>query len=209
MLSGDIDTTYHTMQRDLFASGLCAQIGTNAFGVWSAIKVHADFESGKAWPSVRKLAEMTGLGLATVMRAIEVLEEAHMLRKEVRGWPGDPAGKRGRSHTYVARERMDVRLGPRVLCTVVIDYVPLQVHKRLAAVKAALRQPDQADPSVWAQVDIIPGPGFVWDPERKLLTSQVHASEVPAQAEPAARTTARAELQQLVRKLQAPRVPKK
>lgn len=209
MISGDIDTTYHTMQRDLFASGLAAQIGTNAFATWSAIKVHADFESGKAWPSVRRLAEMTGLGLATVMRAIEILEKAHMLRKEVRGWPGNPAGKRGRSHTYVARERMDVRLGSRVLCTVVIDYVPLQVHKRLAAVKAALHKPGQADPDVWAQVEIIPGDGFVWDPERKLLTAQIHASEVPAQAESEARTAARTELLQLRRQLKGPPLPKK
>lgn len=207
MMNGDIDTTYYTMQRDLFASGLGAQVGPNPYMIWSAIKCHADFETGKAWPSVRRLAEMTGLGLATVMRAIEVLEGAHMLRKASRGWPGDPAGKRGRSHTYVARERMDVRLGTRVLCTVVIDYVPLQVHKRLAAVKAALQKPDQADPSVWAQVDIIPGPGFVWDPDRKVLTAQIHAGDVPAQAEPAARTAARAELQQLARKLKAP-VPK-
>ena len=61
MIAGDIDTTYQTMQRDLFTGGLVGRIGPNAFAVWSAIKHHADFESGFAWPSVRRLAEMTGM----------------------------------------------------------------------------------------------------------------------------------------------------
>jgi len=33
-VQGDIDTTYHTQQRDMFASGLAAEIGVNAFAVW-------------------------------------------------------------------------------------------------------------------------------------------------------------------------------
>lgn len=187
MFSGDIDTTYQTVQRDLFTSGLAAQIGPNAFAVWSAVKVHADFESGQAWPSIRKLADMTGLGSATVMRAIEALEQAHMLRKEARGWPRNPGkGTKGRTHTYVARERLDVRLGSRVLCTIVVDYLPFQVHKRLKEVKDALQAPYPKSPEeqkklddVWAQVDILPGPGFEWDPEAKKLSAKVHANELP------------------------------
>ena len=69
-MTGEIDTTYQTMQRDLFAGGLAAKIGANAFAVWSAIKYHADFESGHAWPSIRRLAEMTGIGKTSVMRAV-------------------------------------------------------------------------------------------------------------------------------------------
>ena len=45
-IRGDIDTTYHTQQRDMFASGLAAEIGVNAFAVWHAIKSHADFQTG-------------------------------------------------------------------------------------------------------------------------------------------------------------------
>lgn len=194
MFSGDIDTTYQTVQRDLFTSGLAAQIGPNAFAVWSAVKVHADFESGQAWPSIRKLADMTGLGSTTVMRAIEALEQAHMLRKEARGWPRNPSkGTRGRTHTYVARERLDVRLGSRVLCTIVVDYLPFQVHKRLKAVKDALQAPHPKSPEeqkrldeIWAQVDILPGPGFEWDPEAKKLSAKVHASELPEPKAPVA-----------------------
>ena len=42
---GDIDTTYYTQQRDMFTSGLAADIGVSAFAVWHAIKWHADFLS--------------------------------------------------------------------------------------------------------------------------------------------------------------------
>ena len=85
-MTGEIDTTYQTMQRDLFAGGLAAKIGANAFAVWSAIKYHADFESGHAWPSIRRLAEMTGIGKTSVMRAVATLEAEHMLRKAATGW---------------------------------------------------------------------------------------------------------------------------
>lgn len=209
MLTGEIDTTYHTVQRDLFASGLAAQIGVNAFATWSAIKVHADFENGLAWPSVRRIGEMTGLGNATVMRAIDTLEAAHLLRKEKAGWPANPAKKtRGRTHTYVARERLDVRLGARVLCTIVVDYVPLQVHKRLKAIRDALASGQRGDEDLWARVDIIPGEGFAWDAERKVLTAQVPARAVPPSPEMSeAALAARAELK--LKAEQMRRLPKK
>ena len=209
MLSGDIDTTYHTVQRDLFTSGLAAQIGVNAFATWSAIKVHADFENGLAWPSVRKIAEMTGLGNATVMRAIDVLEAAHLLRKEKAGWPANPIKRtRGRTHTYVARERLDVRLGSRVLCTIVVDYVPLQVHKRIKAIRDALAKGDKGDDELWAQVDIIPGEGFAWDPDRKILSAQVPSREIPPS--PGLSDAARAAREQLrLQAAQMRRLPKK
>ena len=47
---GDLDATYITQQRDMFASGLAAQIGVYAYTVWSAIKYHSDFQTGQSWP---------------------------------------------------------------------------------------------------------------------------------------------------------------
>ena len=54
-MQGRIDTSFQTLQRDLFSSGLAAKIGMNAFGVWLAIKSHADYNTGKAWPGMRRL----------------------------------------------------------------------------------------------------------------------------------------------------------
>lgn len=42
-----IDASFTTAQRDMFESGLVAEIGANAFAVWMALKHHADFNTGK------------------------------------------------------------------------------------------------------------------------------------------------------------------
>lgn len=172
MIRGDIDTTYQTQQRDMFASGLAGEIGMNALGVWLAIKAHADFQTGEAFPGVRRLMDVTGLASKTVQNALQTLQAAHLLRI---------ARKDGRRHIYIARERLDVRVGPRVICTVVVDYVPTQMRERLAKLQAAAAG-DLEDADVWAQVDILPGPGFTWDAERKALRGRARADEVPAVA---------------------------
>jgi DNA-binding transcriptional MocR family regulator len=192
MIAGDIDTTYQTMQRDLFTGGLVGRIGPNAFAVWSAIKHHADFESGFAWPSVRRLAEMTGMGNASVMRAVETLEAEHMLRKAAVGWPSTPAkGGRGRAHTYIACERLDVRMGSMVLCTIVVDYVPHRLAERLESIQRAFKDPKaKGSDALLAQVKIIPADGFVWDAEARALVKQIPLAEV-AEAQASALPTPR------------------
>ena len=55
-----IDSSFVTEQRDLFASGIVAEIGVNAYAVWSAIKYFADYNTGHAWPGMRKLGEKLG-----------------------------------------------------------------------------------------------------------------------------------------------------
>lgn len=171
-LVADIDTTYLTQQRDMFASGLMAQIGPHALAVWLAIKSHADFATGEAWPGVRRLMEQTGLASATVQKAIKRLHEARMLRE---------ARRMGQIVVYVARERMDVRIGPRVICTIVVDYVPLAMRERLAKLKAAAAGDFKAA-DVWTEVELLPGPGMVYDPQRGTFVAMLLADEVPQQA---------------------------
>lgn len=171
---GKVDSSFQTEQRDLFASGVVAEIGVNAYAVWSAIKYHADYDTGHAWPGMRRLGELVGLSKSAVDRAVDVLEQAHMLRV-VRG------GGRGRGQTYVARERISVRLGDRVLCIVVIDYVPAQLRNKLNRIEQALAV-GEADPGAFAEVEILPGDGFVWDAQAKLLRAKIPAAEIPAPA---------------------------
>lgn len=149
-----LDTSFQTMQRDLFASGMVAQIGVNAFAIWQAIKAHADYQTGVCWPSIRRLMELTGLANATVQKAVATLQEARLLRVE----------KQGRRNNYIARERMDLRIGDILICTVVVDYVPAQLRETLPRLKAALEgSPVQDTEGLMAQVEILPGPGFAWD----------------------------------------------
>ena len=169
---GKVDSSFQTEQRDLFASGVVAEIGVNAYAVWSAIKYHADFNTGHAWPGMRHLGDLIGLSKSAVGRAVEALEKAHMLRVV------KPANRR-RGQTYIARERMSVRLGDVVLCTVVIDYVPAQVRNRINRIEQALSVGEH-DPEAFAEVEIIPGEGFSWDSATKVLRAKVPARSIPA-----------------------------
>ena len=166
-LRGDIDTTYHTQQRDMFSSGLAAEIGVHAFAVWHAIKAHADFQSGIAWPSIRRIVALTGCADKTVQAAIKTLVVSHLLR----------VSKRGQKNVYVARERMDVRVGDRVICTVVIDFVPSEMREKLKAAGKG----DFESQDVWAQVDLIPAAGMKLDAAKGIFTSVMRADEVPTQ----------------------------
>jgi len=171
MMEGHIDSSFTTEQRDLFASGLVAEIGVNAYAVWSAIKFFADYNTGHAWPGMRKLGEKLGLSPMTVKRAIDTLEAAKMVRIIA-------GSTKRKGQTYIARERMSVRLGNRILCTIVIDYVPGQLRGRINRLENALATGED-DPEAFAEVEIIPGDGFEWDSTTRSLKGKVAAKEIP------------------------------
>lgn len=163
-----IDSSFMTTQRDLFESGIVAEIGTNAFGVWMALKWHSDYATGAAFPGVRRLAEMVGLNKDTVSRCLHTLEDAKLLRTK----------PRGRGKTYIARERLDVRLGDVVACHVVVDYVPAKIRDKLLGMEHALAKGNGLADDAFVDVEIVPGPGFVWDPESRSLKGRVLASSL-------------------------------
>lgn len=169
-MQGRIDTSFQTLQRDLFASGMAARIGMSSFGVWLAIKSHADYNTGECWPGMRRLAELTGLSLGQVSKCVHTLVEAKLLRVLAVG-----RGKRG--NRYIARERLDVRLGERVLCTVVLDYVPATLRATLKEVEGALSGGGSSD--VFAACEIVPGEGFEWDASAGVLRASIHAGDIP------------------------------
>jgi len=171
-MEGRIDSSFTTEQRDLFASGFVAEIGVNAYAVWSAIKFYADYNTGHAWPGMRTLGEKLGVSKDTVQRAIESLERAHLVRI-VQGHT------KRRGQTYVARERMCIRLGSRVLCTIVFDYVPNSLRGTIKRIETAL-QTGEDDPEAFAEVEVIPGEGFEWDEGTKSLRGRVLAKELPS-----------------------------
>ncbi|PYE22850.1 helix-turn-helix protein [Paraburkholderia silvatlantica] len=199
---GKIDTSFATTQRDFFTSGLAAEIGMNAFGIWLAIKQHADYNSGKSWPGVRQLASWTGLNKDTVTKQLKILEEHRLLK-----W--SPRGRRGR--TYIARERLDIRIGDLIVCTIVVDYVPSSLRGRLDKIKNAL-ETGRDDGNVWAEVEIIPGSGFTWDAASKTLKRQIDSRVLRTESSHiACESGAKAEFDQktrdLLAKWRAPREP--
>lgn len=176
MIEGNIDSSFTTEQRDLFTSGIVAEIGVNAYAVWSAIKFFADYNTGHAWPGMRKIGEKLGLSPMTVKRAIDTLETAKMVRIVA-------ASSKRRGQTYIARERMAVGLGKRVLCTIVIDYVPARIRGTINRLEQALKTGED-DPEAFSEVEIIPGDGFAWDQETRTLRGKIPAQEIPRAPDP-------------------------
>ena len=170
-MEGQVDSSFTTEQRDLFASGLVAEIGVNAYAVWQAIKFYADFATGEAFPGMRMMGQKLGLSQPTVQRAIKALEAAKMVRIT-------KGHTKRRGQTYIARERMRITLGGQVLCTIVIDYVPNRLRQQINRIEQALITGEK-DPEAFAEVEIIPGPGFSWDEECKVLRGRVAASNIP------------------------------
>lgn len=105
----------------------------------------------------------TGLASATVQNAIAKLEAERLLRSR-RG--------KGQRILYVARERLDVRFGKRVICSIVVDYVPTRLREQLHQIRQAL-EAGEGDHEVFAQVEIIPGPGFVWNEQSNSLVAHI------------------------------------
>lgn len=171
-MEGEIDSTFQTQQRDMFASGIVAEIGVNAYAVWSVIKCYADFMTGEAYPGMREIGKKIGLSQPTVSRAVEILKEAHMLRIV------DSAKFKRKGQTYIARERLAVRLGGKIICFIVVDYVPANLRNKLKQINNALKTGEQ-DQETWAEIEIVPGDGFIWDMKSKTLKSSIKVSPNP------------------------------
>jgi DNA-binding transcriptional regulator LsrR (DeoR family) len=120
---------------------------------------------------MRKIGEKLGISKDTVQRAIDSLQQAHMVRI-IQGHT------KRRGQTYIARERMCVRLGNVVLCTIVIDYVPNSLRGKLHRIEQALKTGEH-DAEAFAEVEVIPGEGFTWDEQTKSLRGRVAAREIP------------------------------
>lgn len=170
-MEGRIDSSFTTEQRDLFASGLVAEIGVNCYAVWQAIKYYADYNTGEAFPGMRTLGAKLGISPATVQRAIKGLVEVKLLRVA-------KGHNKRRGQTYIARERLRVTLGNTVLCTIIVDYVPNNMRQRLNRIEQSLTTGEK-DPEAFAEVEIIPGEGFVWDSKAGVLRGKVAAKEIP------------------------------
>jgi hypothetical protein len=174
-MEGEIDSTFQTQQRDMFTSGIVAEIGSNAYTVWSVIKCYADFKTGEAFPVMREIGAKINLGKSSVQRAVKVLKAAHLLRIVA-----DAKFKR-KGQTYIAREKLTIRIGGRVICFIVVDYVPANLRSQLNRINQALKTGTD-DKDAWAEVEIIPGEGFVWDEKSKSLKASIKASSIPLSA---------------------------
>jgi hypothetical protein len=121
---------------------------------------------------MRTIAAKLGIGVGSVSRAIESLERAKMLRVV-------QSHTKRRGQTYIARERMSVTVGDTTLCTIVIDYVPERLRGQIKRLGESFKTGEH-DPEAFAEVEIIPGEGFVWDEVTKTLKGKISAAALPS-----------------------------
>ena len=151
VLTGKIDPTYLSIQRDFFESGLAAKIGSKAFMTLCAIKAHADFRNGVCYPSIRRLMELTRSASSTVQTAIDQLQKNRLLH----------IYKKSQPNRYIAREHLSVTIGDLKLCTIIINYVPANLQQNFRQISDALLL-GELDISQWPDAEIIPAAGFSW-----------------------------------------------
>ena len=82
-----------------------------AISVYAAIAQHAD-RSGNAWPSLDRLAEMTGWSRPTIVKAVKMLEQSHVISKQTRNVGGLKQSNKYTLiyHAKAAKSRMETSL---------------------------------------------------------------------------------------------------
>ena len=91
-------TQWFHIHKAMFDQRDVAKMGPHAFTVYSAIKGHANYDSGVAFPSIELIAEITGISCSQVKRKLKVLTETGYLNTM----------KRGRSNCYTLNEKIHV-----------------------------------------------------------------------------------------------------
>lgn len=93
------ETSWFHVFRSTILDGEILKMGDSAFVVYCTIKAHVGFNTGKAFPSVSRLKELTGKSKNTVLRALKHLETLGFLIKE----------KNGKKNTYQLREKIKIK----------------------------------------------------------------------------------------------------
>lgn len=76
------DPTWFHFFRDLIISGKWARMSFPAKSVYPCVKSHCNYESGIAFPSIDRLARLSGVSIPSVLKALRELEELDLLSAE-------------------------------------------------------------------------------------------------------------------------------
>lgn len=123
------ETTWFHLFRTMFTNGDVKQIGPYAFTIYCAVKAHASFHTGEAFPGIDKLVELTGISPAQVKRVLATLEASGYLN----------ISKVGRRNHYTLREKVaiqDAHGRPAAVAT--WDYLPGTVKDTVADLRNVL-----------------------------------------------------------------------
>lgn len=133
------DSTWFHLFHTMFTNGDVAKLGPMAFTLYCAIKAHTSFNTGIAFPSHKRLIELTGMSESSVKRTLKELQDAGYVGTE----------KKGRKNYYTLREKIiikDAHGRPSAVAT--WDYLPGSVQEAVADLRNVLVTGDLAGAKV-------------------------------------------------------------
>jgi DNA-binding transcriptional regulator YhcF (GntR family) len=120
------DSSWIHIFRSMFSAGAVAKLGPYAFTTLVAIKVHTNFKTGEAFPSIDTLCGQTGISRPVIIKSIKTLENEGYLEK----------ARVGRKSVYTLKEKIQLtdKLG-RPTATATWDYIPHAVQSAVSELK--------------------------------------------------------------------------
>jgi hypothetical protein len=127
------ETTWFHIFKTMIDSGDAAKMGGTTFLVYSVIKAHTNYSTGRSFPAHETIAEKSGISIDQVKRCINKLIDMEYVTK----------GKQGRSNVYTLREKVQVLDGAgRPSAVATWDYLPSTVKAAMADLKNVLMSGD-------------------------------------------------------------------
>jgi len=81
----DFSLRYVHLLKQLFESGVAAEMGGGCFLTWTCLRCYTDFHTGKAYPTVDKLSQILWQTRVTTHKHLVKLEEMGLVKKEKTG----------------------------------------------------------------------------------------------------------------------------
>jgi hypothetical protein len=129
------ETTWFHVFRSMIEGGDVAKMGPSAFTVYTVIKAHTNFATGRAFPGIETIVEKSGISKRQVLRELQTLEEFGYITKE----------KTGRNNVYTLREKVGISDDHgRPVASATWDYLPAGVSGAVADLKNVLMTGDFA-----------------------------------------------------------------
>jgi len=123
------ETTWFHIFKAMIDNGDAAKMGGTTYLVYSVIKSHTNFSSGRAFPAHEMIAEKSGISVDQVKRCINKLIEMEYITK----------GKKGRHNVYTLREKVQMfDVAGRPVAEATWDYLPNMVRAAVADLKNVL-----------------------------------------------------------------------
>jgi hypothetical protein len=124
------ETTFFHVFRSMFGTGDVKKMGVNAYAIYGALKYHADFKTGEAYPGIPVLMGLTGVGRKGTMDALEVLVAMGYCTKTRRGRAGNE---------YLLREKIAIEDAEgAIVAQGSFDYMPLGIKRAVHDLKHVL-----------------------------------------------------------------------